>query len=485
MSIASVMSVLGWTVSLFAAAMAVPALLAFGYEENTLGLTFLGTAGLTLFAGGALIIATRGAVPTRTKTGTFLIAGLTFVVLAFFGALPFYLSGVAPSATDAYFEAMSGLTTGGATIFYSVENLPRSILLWRAELQWIGGLAAILLTVTILSFSAVGGMNLFVSAIPVGGVDSLPSRLRETALSISWVYALLTLAAAAALLLAGMPAFDALAHALSTLSTGGFSTRDAGIAAFSDPWIESVLIVFMIVGALNFTLHGALFHGRTAPHRRDNESRYLLAIAGIGALLCGGALWALHETGLWDSVRIGVFSAVSALTTTGYSVVSGAESRSWPTMIPVVLMGLMLIGGAAGSTAGGIKLMRIIVFVKLAARELLRLAHPHGVVRLRYAGRAIDEDTLRAIWGFLTIFITGFVLIALALGLLGFDFRDALSAAAVTLTNTGAAWPLIGGGESFAESPVAAKWVLALSMVIGRLELVSVLVLLSPAFWRY
>ena len=484
MSFATVLSILGWGTSAFAAIMLIPALFALGYGETDLAVTFAVSAGFTFFAGGALVIATRGAVAVVSKSEGFLVAVLVWVVFAFFGALPFFFSDYGGSAADAYFESLSGLTTTGATIFPSVEALPHGLLIWRSLLQRTGGLGVLMLAIALLTSAGVGGMHMFSSHMPHRERDALQRRLRQAALSMSWVYAVLTVACIALLWAFGMPVFHALNHGLTTLSTGGFSTRDAGIAAFDDPVIEIILMLFMVAAALNFTLHWAFLHGRKPRHHRDSEGQYFVAVLIVGTILAVASLIWLADQSAGQSIRIGLFSAVSALTTTGFSAADGAAIDGWPIIVPVILIALMLIGGSTGSTAGGFKLMRLIIIFKLAGRELARLAYPHGVVRLRYGRRPVDEDTLRSVWGFLTIFLTAFTAIAIALSVLGADLQTALAATAATLSNTGAALHMIDGGTGYGEFSSSAKWVLSLSMILGRLELVTVLVLFSPAFWR-
>lgn len=484
MSFATILSILGWGASAFAAVMVVPALFAVGYGETDLVSTFLASAGLTSFAGGALIIATRGSAGAVSKREGFLVAVLAWAAYAFFGALPFFFSGFAGSAVDAYFESLSGLTTTGATIFADVESLPASILIWRSLLQWVGGLGVIVLALALLTSAGVGGMHMFSSRMPWRDRSELQPRLRQAALSMSWVYAVLTAACGALLWAVGMPPFDAVNHALTTLSTGGFSTRDAGIAAFNDPLIEIVLMVFMIAAATNFTLHWASLYRRTPRYHRDVESGYFFAVLAVGTVLALASLIWLDDQSAGSGLRIGLFSAVSVLTTTGFSAAEGSAITGWPIVLPVILIALMLIGGSAGSTAGGIKLMRLVIIFKLAGRELARLSHPHGVVRLRYGRRPVDEETLRSVWGFLTIFMSAFAAIAISLSLLGVDLQTAVSATAATLSNTGAALPMIDDGSAYGEFSSGAKWVLSLSMILGRLELVTILVLFTPAFWN-
>jgi trk system potassium uptake protein TrkH len=394
------------------------------------------------------------------------------------------MSGAATTMTDAYFEALSGLTTTGATVFDSVEVLPHGLLFWRSLLEWIGGFAAVLLALNILSFGSLGGMNLFSSASPRGARDALDVRLAHSARALGSVYGALTLSCAVLLWLAGMPPFDAVNHAMSTLSTGGFSTRDASVAAFDSGLIEIILILFMVLAALNMTLHWVVLQGRWPRHHRDPESQSFVAVAGVGLGLVAAAFYFLAGDGPFAAARSAVFTVVSSLTTTGFIAAPAAEFALWPGLVPIVLIGLILIGGSTGSTAGGVKLMRLLIFFKLAGRELARLSHPHGVVRLRHGQATLDETTLRAVWGFLMIFLTAFAAITVALSLLGFELRAALVTAALTISNAGAALPSVGGGIEYAQFSTGAKWVLAISMVAGRLEVVTILAFLSPTFWR-
>ena len=484
MAYAAVFSVLGWTLVSFAAAMVLPAFVGFGYGETQLGLTFLAAAGLTVFAGGALVISTRGPRALVSRREGFLLAVLVWAVLPLFGALPLYYGGAVPTAADAYFEALSGLTTTGATVLTDVESAARSILFWRALLQWYGGLGTIMLAIALLSLLGIGGMQLYRSAMPRGEQDSLPSRLKQAAAAIWWIYASLTLACAALLWLSGLPAFDAVCIAFSTLSTGGFSTRNASIAAFDNPVAELILVVFMLAAAVNFTLHWALAHGYGRAYREDPEIRLLLGIAVTAALAV--ALVFLVQAGDDPLAAIGtaLFSTVSFLTTTGFHGSGGAPSL-WPAFVPLLAFALMIIGGSTGSTAGGLKLMRLLILFKEAGRELARLSHPHGVIRIRYGQSAVSDEAMRALWSFFILYVFCLVAATLVLAALGLDLRTALAAAAAAFSNTGPALELVtAAGEGYGAFPAGAKWVLCFAMLAGRLELFAVLVLLRPTLWR-
>ncbi len=482
MGYATVLSIVGWLLLGWAAAMALPVLVAINYGEFGAAGAFLAAAALTAFVGGSLAMATRGVGRDVSRREAFLLAVIAWTLLPAFGAMPFVFTGAIPDPSDAYFEAISGLTTTGATVLVDPAAAPRSIVFWRALTQWIGGLGTIMLALAMLSLLGVGGMQLSRSAMPRGERDTLEVRLIEAGRSIWWIYALLTLACAVLLWVAGMPGFDALCYALSTLSTGGFSSGEASVSAFASPLVEAVLIVFMLAGALNFTLHWALFNRRLRPLREDPELRYLLAIAAVAAGAVFAALAAVGEGGV-DGLRVALFNTVSVLTTTGF--VAG-DVAVWPTALPALFLALMMIGGSTGSTAGGLKLMRVALMMKEAWRELARLAYPHGVVRLHYARQPIPDAALWAVWSFIIVYLFCFVLVALALAGFGLDMRAALAASAAALGNAGPAITTVAGPDFvYAALPVGAKWLLAAAMLLGRLELFTLLALLGSAFWRH
>ncbi len=481
MGYATVLAILGWLLLAWAGAMAVPVLVALNYGESGAAGAFLAAILLTAFAGGLLVMATRGVGREVSKREAFLLAVLAWALLPVFGALPYFFTDVA-GPTDSYFEALSGLTTTGATVLGDLDAVPRSVIFWRALTQWIGGLGTIMLALAMLSLLGVGGMQLYHSAMPRGERDSLAVRLIQANRSIWWIYALLTGGCALLLWFAGMPAFDAICHALSTLSTGGFSTRNAPLGGVANPLVEAVLIVFMLAAALNFTLHWALFHRRLRPLREDPEFRYLLVIAVVAAAAILVALLAAGH-GVADGVRLSLFSAVSVLTTTGFAA---AEGVAWPAALSLLFLALMMIGGSTGSTAGGLKLMRVALMTKEAWRELARLAYPHGVVRLNYARQAIPDAALWAVWSFIVVYLFCFVVVALGLAWFGLDMRTALAASGAALSNSGPAIAMVAGGEAaYGLMPDGAKWLIAGAMLLGRLELFTLLALLSPAFWKH
>lgn len=482
MSYRIVLYALGWSIACLALAMLLPALAASFEGDGDLAWSFGASAVLTGFFGGALLAATSGSGETMDKRESYLFVVLVWIVLAGFGAVPLYFAGSYFTGMDALFEASSGLTTTGATVLGDLDEVPSAILLWRALLQWGGGFLTILLVIVLLSYIGVGGLELFVSALPKGEGDSLSTRLAQTARALAGVYVLATLACWALLWLAGVPGLEAISLAFSTLSTGGFVTRNGGIAAFDSWAVEFILLCFMLVGAVNFSLVWAALHGRWQTIRREPELRYLLAGAAAAGLALSMYVFMATGHSALDSLRHGLFAAVSALTTTGFS---STDPQIWAALSPVLLIGLLLVGASTGSTGGGLKLMRVAVLFKQARRELARLSHPHGVVSLRFGDRRITDPVIRAVWSLFFVYILAFAAISLALALMGIDPLTALAAAAVTLTNAGPAMAGIDpAGGGLASMPAAAKALLCLGMLLGRVELLTLLTLVNPAYWK-
>lgn len=483
MSFTTIFNIFGWATVLFAGAMAVPALVGLGYGEGGLSGIYATFALITLFAGGALIMATRGQGRRLGRREGILLAVIGWSLLPVFGAMPLLFGAATGSFTDAYFESVSGLTTTGATVIPDPSSTAFTHLFWRAEMQWLGGLATIMLAMTLFTHAAVRVSSLYRSAVPTGGRRSLGPRLAHSVRSIWWIYVCLTALCAVSLSAAGMTGFDAVAHAFSTISSGGFSTRTGSIASFDNPWIEAVLIVFMLVAAVNFTLHWALFHGRPKDYLGDPEVRYLFGLTLIGSVILAIVLLGVAEESTVTSLRHALFHATSMITTTGYYNVG--PGVSWPLIAVFLLLALQAIGGSTASTAGGIKLMRLSLMFKHSARELARLVHPHGVIRVHYGLQPVSDAAMRGVWIFFVTFLTALTVIAVGLGLLGLEFRTALSAAIAVMTNTGPPFPLFSGLETgFSGLQTAVKWVLSAGMLLGRLEFLALLAITSPLFWR-
>ncbi len=491
MSFTSVFHCLGWSVVLLAALMLLPALTALLDGDTALAWTFAASAVLSGFFGASFALATWRAAGNFGKREGFMFLVLIWLVLALFAAVPLHFSGLPGRPIDAFFEAMSGLTTTGATVFDGLENMPPAILLWRALLQWGGGLLTIVLAVSLISQLGIGGMEAFQSALPRGEGASLPARMLQAAQDLFWIYVLLTLFGAVALWAAGMSAFDGLCHAFSAISTGGFSTRDGGIITFDDPIIELVLMAVMLLGAMNFTLLWAAFNGRFRAFRENTEVFYLTLVITVAVFAVVVAF--LIGEGQGDFVsrfRGTVFTAISALTTTGFTNAlpqPGINARDdlVPVLAPILIIGLVLVGGAAGSTTGGMRLMRVAVLFKQARRELLRLSHPHGIRVLRLGKQRIDNAAVWSVWSFFFLLILVLAAIALAMAFFGLAPEAAVAAAVVAVSNAGPFLHTVTPeAPAYAEMRDGAKVVLVLGMLAGRVELLALLSLLNPAFWR-
>ncbi|TVP84106.1 MAG: potassium transporter [Thioalkalivibrio sp.] len=476
------MRLLGILVTLFSITMLPPALVAWIYEEESVRV-FLQAFGILLFVGVVIWVPFfRSRAELQVRDG-FVVVVMFWLVLGLFGALPLYLDPVLQiSVTDAVFESMSGLTTTGSTVIVGLDHLPRAILWYRQQLQWLGGMGIIVLAVAILPLLGIGGMQLFRAEMPGPLKDNkLAPRIAETARNLWFVYVGLTVACALAYWVAGMEVFDAIAHSFTTVAIGGFSTYDASIGHFDSAMIEGVAVVFMLLGGMNFALHFLFFRRASLePYRRDEEVRLYLALLATGAVIAVGyLLYAGMADSTSDAVRQGIFHAVSIGTTTGYAT---TEFHLWPGFLPLMLVFLSFVGGCTASTGGGMKVIRVLLLAKQGLREIQRLIHPHAHIPVKVNDKVMPNRVVEAVWGFMAVYILVFALMVLLLMASGLDQVTAFSAVAATLNNLG---PGLGDvGPNFASINDFSKWVLTLSMLLGRLEIFTVLVLLSPAFWR-
>jgi trk system potassium uptake protein TrkH len=404
-------------------------------------------------------------------------------VLGIAGGLPIYLSGIYDiSITDAVFESMSGITTTGATVIVGIDELPHSLLLYRQELQWLGGMGIIVLAVAVLPMLGVGGMQLFRAETPGPVKDTkLTPRITETAKALWYIYLGLTVACCLAYWLAGMSFFDALSHSFSTVAIGGFSTHDASIGYFDSTAIQFIAIVFMLLSGVNFALHFTSIRNRSLrPYQRDAEFRTYILVLSVVSVITIGYLQLTHTfDSTAESIIEGLFQVVSIGTTTGFTT---AEYYSWPGFLPVLLLYVSFIGGCSGSTGGGIKVIRILLLVKQGMRELRRLVHPNAQIAVKIGKKAMPEKVLEAVWGFFAAYFAISALMILMLMATGLDQETAFSAVAACLNNLG---PGLGDvGRNFASINDPAKWILCLAMLLGRLEIFTLLVLITPAFWK-
>lgn len=409
------------------------------------------------------------------------VVGLGWFFAGLFGALPFFLSGTFPHYLDCLFETLSGFTTTGASVLTDIEVLPPGILFWRSLTHWLGGMGIIVLTMAILPFLGVGGMQLFRAEVPGPVADRLQPRITETAKTLWKVYLLFTAAEVFLLYAGGMNLFDSFCHTFGTLATGGFSTKNASIGHYQSAYFHWVIIGFMLLAGMNFALHYQALSGNLKTFYRNSELRFFLSVFLTGTALVTWALWSEQLAGLGLAVRQGAFQVASILTTTGYTT---ADFEEWPALARIVLVVCIFIGGSAGSTGGSIKCVRIMLLLKHAYRELRRLIHPRAVLPVKLQGRAVPDEVLTSVWGFFILFIVLFVVASAILAAMGLDLTTAFMAVAATIGNIGPGLGQVGPTDNYAHLPQAAKVILILCMVLGRLEVYTVFILFVPEFWK-
>jgi trk system potassium uptake protein TrkH len=479
MRLASVVHIIGFLLMFLAVAMLLPIPFSLYYGDSDL--IPLGiAAALTLFCGFAGYSITKfDSSDLRPKEG-FAIVTFGWVFFSAFGALPFILSGAIPSFTDAFFETMSGFTTTGASILTDIEAVPHGILFWRSLTHWIGGMGIIVLSLAILPFLGVGGMQLFKAEVPGPVADRLTPRITETAKILWGVYVAFTLAEAALLMFGGMSLFEALCHSFGTLATGGYSTRNASIGAYASPFIDWVVIFFMILAGTNFSLHYRALRGDWKVYFRNQEFMFFLSLILLAAIVILADTW-VSTKGAHKTTRDAMFQVTSILTTTGYST---ADYEHWSFSSQFVLFLLMFFGGCAGSTGGGIKMVRVHLLVKFVFSEVTRLVHPRAVVPVRMGKAAVEREIVGNVLGFFVLYVLIFVLGVYIMSTLGLDMPTSFGSVAATLNNIGPGLGGVGPTDNYAHIPAAGKWLLSLLMLMGRLEVYTVIILLSPSYWK-
>ena len=482
MSFRAIQRILGLLLMVFSLTMLPPVGVSLHYGDGS-HMSFVAAAAWLIVVGGLIWWpARRDRRDLRLRDG-FMVVTLFWTVLGLAGALPLYISPQPNiSATDAIFEAVSGLTTTGATVLTGLDALPRSILYYRQQLQWLGGMGIVILAVALLPMLGVGGMSLYRAEMPGPVKDAkLTPRITQTARMLWIVYVTITAACAGAYWLAGMGAFDAIGHAFATVAIGGFSHYDASLGQFDSRAIELVAVFFMLVGAMNFGLHFVAWrNGRLSIYWRDPECQaFLRLMAGLSAVTLVYLLLAGDYDDTLQLAADGVFQAVSVATTTGFTT---SHFHHWPAGLPVLLLFASFIGGCAGSTAGGLKVVRCLLLVKQGRREIVRLVHPAAEIPVQLGGRAVPLRVVDAVWGFFAVYVGVFTVLMMALMATGVDQVTAFSAIAATLNNLGP-----GLGEvaySYQALSDVGKWICVLAMLLGRLEIFTLLLLFTVTFWR-
>ena len=452
------------------------------YGEQGAVRGFATAVGVTLSCGLSGFLRFRGhrdgALLTRDG---FLVVVASWLAVSAFSALPFVLTGSIPSYTDAFFETISGFTTTGASILRDIEGLPRSILFWRSLTHWLGGMGIVVLTVAVLPRLGIGGLKLMRSEAPGPSLDKLTPRLTKTAKILWLIYLVLTAVEFALLLVGGLNWFDALTHAFGTVATGGFSPRNASVGAYRSAFVDIVVTVFMVLAAVNFSLYFQVIRGRTRLLLRNLELRVYAAIFLIMVALVTLSVTGSVYQSVGEGLRHASFQVASILSTTGYAT---ADFDAWPALAQGVLVTLMLVGGCAGSTAGGVKVIRLVTLFKQGLNELKYLVHPQGIFMLKIGDRRVKKDILYPVAVFFFLYVTLVMVTALIVAAAGQDLVTAISTGLATVGNIGPGFGAIGPTHNYAHYPDAVKWWLSFAMLTGRLEVYSVLVLLSPNFWR-
>jgi len=477
-----VQRILGLLLMMFSLTMLPPIIISVIFGEPS-WLPFVEGFGLTLAAGFLFWLPVhRSRKELRLRDG-FLVVAAFWTVLGTFGAAPLYFADVLSlSLTDAVFESVSGLTTTGATVLAGLDELPRSILYYRQQLQWLGGMGIIVLAVAVLPMLGVGGMQLYRAETPGPVKDTkLTPRITETAKALWYVYVTFTAACAASYMAAGMNWFDALCHAFSTVAIGGFSTHDLSMGYFDSTAIELVAIVFMFAAGINFSLHFFAWRYVSVKHySQDPEFRgYTVMLLCVAALVIVGLFQHQVFDTSGETIVAGLFQAVSIATTTGFTT---AQYAVWPAALPVLLLFASFIGGSAGSTAGGIKVVRWMLIYKQGVREIVRLVHPSAEIPVKLGNKAVPPRVVDAVWGFFSVYVVVFSAMMLAMMATGLDQVTAFSAIAATLNNLGPGLGDVASGFMSVSDP--AKWISIAAMLLGRLEIFTLLVLITPTFWR-
>lgn len=481
MNLGTIFRILGILITLLSVTLIPPMVVAYIYKDSG-GVSFIQSFIITLILGSMLWYRFRDCKKELKTRDGFLIVVLFWTVLSSFGALPFYLSTTQDiRLVDAVFESFSGLTTTGATVLSGLDTMPKAILYYRQQLQWIGGMGIIVLAVAVLPMLGIGGMQLYRAETPGPVKDSkLTPRIAGTAKALWYIYLVLTVACTLAYWSAGMTFFDALTHSYSTVAIGGFSTHDASMGYFDSAAIETICSVFMLIAGINFSLHYTAFNSLSLSHYfRDPEFKAYLSMLLITAFACFLILLATNSFDTENSIRNAIFQAISIGTTAGFTT---SNFNLWPAFLPVMLLLTSFVGGCAGSTGGGMKVIRVLLLFKQGYREIKKLIHPRAIFVIKLGKQPIDNNIIGAVWGFFAAYVFLFSIMLLALMADGLDQVTAFSAVAACMNNLGP-----GLGEvalTYANIGDFSKWVLCFAMLLGRLEIFTLLVLFVPAFWR-
>jgi len=483
------LNILGALLSILGMTMIVPIFISYGYGESDLN-GFLYSALICISIGLPVWIMTRHRRPLTNRDG-FAIVTFSWIITAVAGALPFYFSGAIPNITDAFFESMSGVTTTGASIIGNtatlpnlpngIESLPHGILFWRSFIQWIGGMGIVVFYIAILPLLGVGGVQLFKAEVPGPVADKITPRVRETAKFLWIVYVGITTAEVIALMVAGMGVFDAICHSFTTMPTGGYSTKNASIGYYDSMAIQYIIIFFMFLAGINFTLHFHAIMGNMKSYFRDKEFLTYFGIIIVAGFLIFLSISVGENEWTEKHFRDSLFQTVAILTGTGYST---ADYELWTYFAQFMLLFMMFIGGMGGSTTGGMKIVRIMLLFKYAAKETRRMLHLKAILPIRIGSRYIPEDVIRNTLGFFLFYISFFIFTTMVLTAMNIDLESAIGASASAIGNIGPSLGAFGPTDNYALLPTFGKWLLSFCMLLGRLEIFTVMVLFSRTFWK-
>ncbi len=461
--------------------MGFPILFGLYYKDHSV-IPLLKSMGITIAAGGLLFLCFRKSKTEfiSQREGMAIVA-FGWMAAGLFGALPFSLGGVFNNFTDAFFESVSGFTTTGASVLTDIESVSKGFLFWRSFIQWLGGMGIIVLSLAILPFIGIGGMQLYKAEVPSPVPDKLKPRIRDTAMILWKVYAVISLAEVFFLMIGGMDLYEALCHTFTTMPTGGFSTRNASIASFDSVYLDVVVIFFMLLAGINFSLHYQALRGKPLAFWRNSECRFFLAAVVILIAVVTIDTYGSVYRQMGQSLRYAAFQVVSIITTTGYAT---ADYEKWPAMSQLILLLCMFLGASAGSTGGGMKCLRAMLYFKFCYKELFSLIHPHAVTHVKISGKPVAEDVMRSVLGFLGLYLGLFAFCSVLLAGLGVDFVTSFGAIAAAMGNIGPGFGMVGPVDNYAQIPFLGKWLLIWCMLLGRLEIYTIIILLVPEFWR-
>jgi trk system potassium uptake protein len=481
MNLKIIIRVLGLLLLVEGFSMLIAFFVALGFHGGD-AIAFIQSSLICILPGLTALAFTANAPRNISKREGFVIVALVWLVFSLFGSLPYVLSGAIPNYTNAFFETMSGFTTTGSSILEDIESLPQGILFWRSLTQWLGGMGIIVLSLSFMPIFGIGGMQLFAAEVPGPTPDKISPKIHQTARMLWLIYLLFTTLETLLLRIGGMNWFDSICHSLTTMATGGFSTKQASIAHWDSPFIHYVIIFFMIVAGTNFSLTYIVLKGNVGRIFKDEEFKYyMLFILGFTVLIFSGLL-ITTTIGIEKTFRDSLFQVVSIITTTGYAT---ADYLTWKPILTILIFALFFFGGSAGSTGGGIKIMRIVVLLKNSYYELRRIVHPNAIIPVRFNQHSVDTKIVNNVLAFFMFYMIVFFISTIIFMLFEPDIETSMGAVATSLGNIGPGIGAVGPSETFLHIHPVGKWFLSFLMMLGRLELFTILVLFSPAFWKH